>query len=78
MEAMFDYVVLVTADYQFRMKRATAVGNITEEEFKKRNENQIKDEEKKKRADFVFENNTTIEVLRKKADFLVSVLQGLI
>jgi dephospho-CoA kinase len=78
MEAMFDYVVLVTADYQIRMKRATADGKITEEEFKKRNENQIKDEEKKKRADFVFENNTTIETLRKKADFLVSVLQGLI
>jgi dephospho-CoA kinase len=40
-----------------------------------RNENQIPDEEKKKAADFVFENNETMEELESKTDFLISILK---
>jgi dephospho-CoA kinase len=78
MESMFDYVVLITADKNIREKRITKKGNLTREEFQKRNDNQIKDEEKKKRADFVFDNNNNIDDLKQKADFLLTVLRGLI
>jgi dephospho-CoA kinase len=77
MEDMFDYVVLITAGNDVREKRVTLDGRLTKEEFKKRDKNQIKDEEKKKRADFIFENNEAIDDLKQKADFLISVLIGL-
>ncbi len=77
MEDMFDYVVLITAVRDVREKRITADGRLTKEEFKKRNENQIRDEEKKKRADFIFENNGNVDDLKQKAVFLITVLTGL-
>ena len=77
MESMFDYVVLITADYKIRKKRTTENAKLSEKDFDKRNDNQIKDEEKKKRADFVFENNLGIEELRQKAVLLISILNGL-
>ena len=77
MEDMFEYVILITAGSSVREKRIIANGKLTRDEFKKRNENQIKDEEKKKRADFVFENDGSVEELKQKADFLITVLIGL-
>jgi len=77
MESMFDYVVLITADYKIRKKRTTENAKLSEKDFDKRNDNQIKDEEKKKRADFVFENNLGINGLRQKAGLLISILNGL-
>ncbi len=77
MENMFDYIVLITAKDNVRMKRVIANGKMTEEEFKKRDENQIRDEEKKKRADFIFENNGNINELKQKADFFIKILTGL-
>jgi len=77
MESMFDYVVLITADYKIRKKRTTENAKLSEKDFDNRNDNQIKDEEKKKRADFVFENNLGINGLRQKAGLLISILNGL-
>ena len=77
MESLFDYIVLITADYEIRKARAINAGELSEEDFNKRNENQIKDEEKKKRADFVFHNNEGIEELKTKAEFLLVILKGL-
>jgi len=77
MESMFDYVVLITADYKLRKMRAIKEGKLSEEDFRKRNENQIKDEEKRKRADFVFENNGSISELKEKTGLFISILKGL-
>lgn len=77
MEDMFDYVVLITADKDVREKRTISDGRLSKEEFRKRNENQVRDEEKKKRADFVFENDSSIEELKQKANFLITLLKGL-
>jgi len=78
MEKMFDYVVLITSDLNIRKERAMLNGRISEEDFIKRNENQISDEEKKKRADFIFENNGSIGELKQKADLLITILKGLV
>lgn len=73
LEEMFDYVVLVTANRELRLKRKFESG-ISEEDFCKRELNQIPEEEKKKRADFIFSNDTTIEDLKIKFNLLLLTL----
>lgn len=77
MEKLFDYVVLITANEIIRKERKIKYNNFTEEEFIKRNLNQIKDEEKRKRADFVFENDEGMKELKQKADLLLRILHSL-
>jgi len=77
MEAEFDYVVLVSAVLENRKNRVTASGKLSEEEFLRRDSNQIPEEEKKKRADFIFENNGSESDLKSKADFLLMILNNL-
>lgn len=72
MEEMFDFVVLVSADKELRYKRKSDELSLIE--FEKRDANQIPDEEKKKRADFIFLNNGTLEDLKRKARLLLSLL----
>ncbi len=73
MEDMFDYVVLITAQRNLRLSRKISSG-ITEEDFCKRESNQIPEEEKKKRADFIFSNNGTLEDLKSKFNLLLLTL----
>ncbi|HVO74990.1 MAG TPA: dephospho-CoA kinase [Ignavibacteriaceae bacterium] len=77
MEEMFNYVVLITANEEIRRKRKVESGELSEEGFIKRNANQKPDEEKKKAADFVFENNGSIQDLENKALLLISILKGI-
>ena len=74
MENMFDNIVLVTADENIRKQRKISNGNISAKEFEKRNSNQIQDIEKEKRADFVFENNSSLEDIKSKAELLLTIL----
>ncbi|MEJ2618480.1 MAG: dephospho-CoA kinase, partial [Ignavibacteriaceae bacterium] len=77
MDKYFDYVVLITAKDKLRIKRKIEFDNFTEEQFLKRDENQIPDPEKKKRADFIFENNGSLDDLKLKAELLLKILKGL-
>ncbi len=77
MEKYFDYVILITAEEKLRLKRKVEFDNFSEEQFLKRNENQIPDTEKRKQADFIFENNGSLDDLKKKADLLITVLKGI-
>jgi dephospho-CoA kinase len=63
-EDLFDYVVLITAPREIRLQRKIRSG-MSEEDFLRREANQIPDKEKKKRADFVFINDKTVEDLEK-------------
>lgn len=73
LENLFDFVVLITADREVRLQRKLSQG-MTEEDFVKREMNQIPDEEKRKRADFIFQNNGTIEELHSKFNLLLTLL----
>jgi len=73
LENLFDFVVLITADREVRLQRKLSQG-MTEEDFVKREMNQIPDEEKRKRADFIFQNNGTIEDLHSKFNLLLTLL----
>jgi len=78
MEARFDYVVLITASKDLRMKRKTELENYSMEQFIKRNDNQIPEEEKAECADFVFENNGNLDDLKNKAFLFSTILKGLV
>lgn len=73
MQDLFDYVVLVTADEEIRKSRLQQRG-IDADEYERRKLNQIPDEKKSKKADFVFYNNGTEEELKSKANFLLKIL----
>lgn len=77
MEELFDYVILITADINIKLERAVKFKGMNEKDAMARISKQIDDEEKKKRADFVFDNNGTIEDLKNKANFFVQILNGL-
>ncbi len=75
---LFDFVVLITAHLNIRLKRVLQNYKWTEEEFMKREQYQIPQEEKVKQADFVFANNESLIQLKEKADLLLKILNGLI
>ena len=75
-EKMFDYIVLIIADSNIRMNRSIKAKNITDEDFLNRENNQIKQELKEKRADFTFSNNGTIDELKNKAELLIIILES--
>jgi dephospho-CoA kinase len=74
-EKMYDYVVLITADKNLRMKRSTMTNKLSEEDFIKRDNNQIDQESKKKKADFIFTNDGSKDELKRKAILLINLLK---
>jgi dephospho-CoA kinase len=77
-EDLFDVIVVISADSELRMKRKTFNNDFSEEEFRQRELNQISEVEKKKRADFVFSNDGTLQELKAKAELLIKILNGMI
>ncbi len=73
LEEQFDFVVLVAADQNIRLERKIKSGT-SREDFLLRDSNQIPEEEKKKRADFIFSNNSTVEELYSKFKLLLLTL----
>jgi dephospho-CoA kinase len=68
--------VLITADKNLRMKRSTVTKKISEEDFIKRDNNQLKEDLKKKKADFTFINNGSKDGLKDKAILLANLLKS--
>jgi dephospho-CoA kinase len=73
LEDLFDFIVLITADEENRKKRKIAQG-MSESDFMMRLQNQIRDEEKAKLADFVFINTGEKKDLCKKIDLLLKLI----
>ena len=73
LEDLFDLIVLITADEETKKKRKIAQG-MSESDFMMRLQNQIKDEEKAKIADFVFINTGEKKDLCKKVDLLINLI----
>jgi dephospho-CoA kinase len=74
MENLFDYIVLISSEEEIRKERKTKNGDMTAEEFYKRNSNQLPNDNKKMKADFVFENNSSLEELKRKAELLLHLI----
>jgi dephospho-CoA kinase len=74
-ETLYDYVVLITADKNVRMKRSTMTKKFSEEEFINRDSNQMNDKSKMKKADFIFTNDGSKAELKQKAILLINLLK---
>lgn len=75
-EENFDNILLITADEELRIKRLQERQNISRTEIERRIKNQLTEEEKRKRSDFVIENNGDIADLDKKIDFILMVIRS--
>ena len=77
-EESFDHILLITADEELRLKRLIEKENIDKKEIERRIKNQMAEEEKRKRSDFVIENNGDIADLDKKIDFILMVIKSMV
>jgi len=77
MEDLFDYILLVTAEENLRIKRVLKRDLETISEIKSRILNQIPEEQKRGRAHFVIENNSTIDELNSKVNFFLKIFRSL-
>ncbi len=64
-ERMFDYMIVVNTTLPLRMKRVNQRDGMTQKQFKERAGKQIPLAEKVKWADFVIENNSSLEALKE-------------
>lgn len=78
-ETMFDFVLLVTADDNIRLKRLLSRNKFSHTEALKRINAQIKQEIKiyiaKKRGDFIVENSSSTEEFRQALDEIVEKIK---
>ncbi len=77
-EKMYDYVVLITSDLNLRMQRTMLAKKLSKTEFLQREANQLDEDKKKKKSDFVFSNNTSTKDLQDKALLLIKLLKSIV
>lgn len=70
LETTVDYVIVVDASLDVRIKRVMARNNCTEAEVIARDSKQMPLHEKVARADFVLDNSSNEEHLKKQVDAL--------
>lgn len=70
----FNFVICVIADEDNVIERLMKRSNLTEEKIRQRIKNQISPEEKKKKSDFVINNNSTIEALQNSTQFIIDII----
>ena len=62
-----DYVIVITSLLRYRTERVMARNNITREDFLKRVSLQWSDEDKEHMADYVIQNNSDLNKLKKES-----------
>lgn len=77
MEELFDHVLLVTADDNIRIERIKIRNNLTENEILKIIGNQIPENVKKSKSDFIIINNGNLEELKTKTEFFLRLFNSL-
>lgn len=65
-------VILVTADDEVRIRRVRERDDVTESEVRARITTQMDEATKRKRADYVIENNGSMDDLRREVEFLLA------
>ena len=69
-DQFMDKILVINADYELRIKRATERDNVDIEKVKSRMSAQINDEERNKKADFIIFNNKNDLLLPQILEFL--------
>lgn len=75
MENLFDYVVLIEADEDIRIKRVMQRDSLSRGDIQRRLFSQLPDEAKRDFVDFTIENNSDIEDFKKKSSFIIELLK---
>ena len=73
-DKLFDKIIYVKADYDIRLRRLLKRNNYSLEYAKKRIDAQLQDDFKLKKADFIIENNGTVDELDKKCEKFIKEL----
>lgn len=71
----FDYIIVVDAKEDIRIKRIMAKTKLTEQEIRNRMREQISTQVKANLADFVIENNGSIEKTLDNAAFILDLIK---
>ena len=74
-EKYFDKILLITAGDEIRLERLIKRNSISKEDAMMRINAQIPQAEKKRKADFIIENNSDLEELNKKIKDLLGSLK---
>ena len=69
------YLILLTSSESIRIKRALSRGNLSEQSIRERMALQWNDEKKKDYADYIIENNGSVDDLRSAIRFLVKEIK---
>lgn len=77
-EKMYDYVVVIAADKDIRMNRSMKSRKLSESEFTERENNQLPEDVKRQKADFVFTNEGSLKELKEKALLLINLFKALL
>ena len=73
-ETLFDKVILITAEYNIRKQRLIKRNNFSEEEAVKRIQSQIPQEQKLNKADYIINNNDSLESLETQIINMIKTL----
>ena len=73
-EKMFDKTILVTAPLDVRLERVKKRDGLTEEEIKKRINQQMPEDRKAVKADFIMDNSKDVESLINKANYVLKYI----
>jgi len=71
----YDLIIVVDAPLELRKKRAMNRNHWTEEEFLKREENQMSPEKKRELGDCIIWNDKEIEILKNKIEYLIKEIK---
>jgi len=77
MQNIFDYILMITADENIRIKRLQLRDNDNRKSIQKRINSQINDKDKIGKSHFVIENNGGFEELQSKSHFFLKLFQNL-
>lgn len=75
MEDAYDYIICVYTPKEIAIKRLIERDNTSEQKILNRMKNQLSPEEKKKKADFVINNSSDLNALKKATEFIIDVIK---
>lgn len=77
MDKLFDLIVLVLTDDEIKIERTSKRDNLGEEKVRQIIENQLSDNTKKGRSDFILLNNGSLAELEKNVIFFIELFKTL-
>lgn len=78
LEEGFDYIVVVDASEKVIFERLKKNRNLSDKDIRIRMRQQLSQELKKQNADFVIENNGSLEELKKSVEIIVNILSQVV